>query len=105
MCTMSKEGVELKKMFIVFVTIFFVAVYLFAPVNVYADFDRFVEGASEFITAPLEIGKQTVHYVNNTDSKMLGIIAGTFEGGASTVHNLISGLFKMLSSPFASGYE
>lgn len=77
--------------------------FLLAPANVYADFDRFYEGAKEFVTSPLELGKQTVHYVNETDSKMLGLIAGTFEGGASTVHNLFSGIFKMLSSPFCSG--
>jgi len=91
-------------MFIVFISILFVSAYLTVTNNVYAGFDKFIEGATEFIAAPLEIGKQTVHYVNKTDSKMMGIIARTFEGGASTVHNLFSGLFKMLSSPFESGF-
>jgi len=93
----------LKKYFIAFISILLVSAYLTLTTNAYAGVDKFIEGATEFITAPLEIGKQTVHYVNNTDSKMLGFLAGTFEGGASTVHNVFSGLFKMLSSPFSSG--
>ena len=64
--------------------------------------DQFKTGAKDFVTAPLELGRQTSYYINEYDEEPLtGAVAGMVEGVGATGAKLIRGFFKMVSAPFA----
>ena len=98
-----KRGIEMKKI----TNYFFVLTVLFVlltPALGHAGLDKLREGAVEFVTSPLEIGKQTAYYSKEIDAQPLGLLAGVLEGCGQTLSHSLKGLVKIFTFPFEEHY-